>query len=220
MEFAKAKKGLKKIYIAQIFAIIASVLSGGAAVFIKFFLNSYTVDDSSAMLVFGFAGFICSFIMILMMIFCIFLGLFGYLQAAGDEEQFKKAMICTVVSGALTIIGAVFKLPNGLISTTLTSAGVIFELFMMVFAVSGLMNIAEKFDRTDIVESGDRLLKVLTVIYIISALNTLVIRIFQLSVHSQTAAFIVGAVDMVLSVLRCVVFMAYLRKISRVLNGE
>ena len=84
-------------------------------------------------------------------------------------------------------------------------------MFEIVFAIAGLINISESLDRADFSERGDRLLKIMVFTYIITALNALIIRIFELSAEARIVSMFVNAADLVLIITRYVFYLRYLK---------
>ena len=142
-------------------------------------------------------------------IYCIF-NFIGFYQASKDEAEFKKAMICAIIVGVFSLIGFVFQIPNGTVYTIFSAASTIFEMFVMIFSISGLINICINQKRTDLAQKGDKLLKFLVITYIISSIDALVIRIFELSTHAKIISVIVGIIDFVLTVVQFVLYIRYL----------
>lgn len=217
MKYLNAEKGIKKVYISQIFAIIAAGLSSCSELLLDAFNNNLT-ELLTRHLGVVFAGFALSIILIALIVAFNIIGFLGYCQASKDEPQFKKSMLCVAASGVLTLIGVFFKLPNGMLHSIFSNAGTIVEMFVVIFAVSGLMELCGKCSRDDLSDTGDRMLKILVVTYIISSVNALIIRTFELSAQAKIISVIFGAVDLILIVLRYTMYLRYLRGVSKMLG--
>ena len=218
MKYFNAKKGLKKVYISQVFAIIAAVLSSLTVLFIGLFKIGFADSVAASVLEFAVLTFAFGLSMIIMVILTNLFGIIGYFQAAKDEPEFRKAMLCMIASGALVIIGSVFQLPNGTLYTIFTSAGTIVEMFVMVFSISGIIKISDSFENTKMSGRGDFLLKVLVATYIISSIDTLIVRIFELSDQAKIVSVILDVIDLALIVLRYVLYLRYLRAAMRMIT--
>ena len=90
----------------------------------------------------------------------------------------------------------------------------------MVFAIAGLVNLSESQGWSDLSEKGDRLLKLLAVTYIISAVNALIIRIFELSAESKMISFIINVIDSCLIIIRYILYLRYLKGNILMLNNN
>ena len=223
MGYTNALKGIKKIFVAQIIAIIVTLLTAGTTLLFnvtkEFFDNEATILSSP----FGVAGVSLSFVSVIMMGLMTVFGIIGSFQASRNEPEFKKSLMCCVAVGVLSFIGSFFQIPNGTLYTIFVSAGMIVEMFVMIFAISGIINLAVNCERADVAEKGDRVMRILVGIYLISAIDTLIFRIFALSDHSQIVSLIVGAVDLILNVVQYIVYLKYLKQafiMLQSLDGE
>lgn len=218
MGFPSAKKGIKKMIIAEILAIVSSVIATGAELLLYLategILDLNYISETPLLLVGLFLGLSLPFIIIVSSLIVIV----GCFQASKDESEFKKAMLCMIASSTMTLIGLIFQIPNGMLYTVFTSSGMILEFFVMVFAVSGIINLSEKCERSELVRSGDVLLYILTASYLINAVNRLIIRIFELSEQSRIVAVVFGAIELILSILQHFLFLQYLAKSRKMLT--
>lgn len=212
MKYLNAEKGIKKVYISQLFAIAAAALSCCSELLFDAFDNNLT-ELLTRHLGAVFAGVAFSAILIVSIIVFNIIGFLGYWQASKDEPIFRKSMLCVAASGALTVIGVFFKIPNGMLHTIFSNAGTIVEMFVVIFAVSGLIELCSNCGCDDLSGTGDKMLKILVATYIVSSVNALIIRIFELSAQAQIISVIVGAIDLVLIVLRYAIYLRYLRRV-------
>ena len=118
------------------------------------------------------------------------------------------------------MIGPLLKVPNGMISTIFNSAGTIFDMFVVIYATSGLINLSEKYERSDLAKKGETILRFFVVTYIISALSAIAIRISELSSHLQFVLVIAGFIGFVLSITQTIVYMKYLSQSKKMLENS
>lgn len=219
MKYLNAQKGIKKIYASGIFAVCAAVISTGITLLLDILsrvfegLSEFVSSDWGIICL-----FLCYSVSFVFMTLTAVLGCVGYYQASKDEPEFKKAMMCTLAVGALTVIGSVFQIPNSTLYTTLYAAAMIVEMFVMVFAVTGQMHLAERCERSDMASKGDVLLKIIVALYIITALNTICIRLFGLDNHTKMIAYITSALDLGLNIVQYVIFLKYLKQTQGMLK--
>lgn len=219
MKYPNAKKGIKKVYIAQIFALSATLFSSASWLLISFSVDF--IDDISFLLSpLGGANILLAFLSSSLLIITAVLSFLGYFQASKDEREFKRSMICILLFGVFTVIGSMFKVPNGMISTILNSAGTIFEMFVMIYATSGIINLSEKCERPDLAKKGEVILRFFVISYIIYALTTIAIRIFELSTHLRFVLVIAGAISFILSIIQIIVYMKYLSLTKKMLENS
>ena len=223
MHFSHARKGVNKIIIAQVFAILATVLASGVGLILpvaeRLTDNKDVLNTLLFMISVAMSGITATIVLVLMAVF----SFFGYGQAAKDEAAFKKSMICALMGSTLTISGFFVQIPNDLLSTLLTSAGTVVEMFMLVYAVSGVMNLAVHCGQLSVTDGGRFMLRLLVVTYLITSVNTLIIRIFELSEHAWIVSIVIGAINSVLELLRYAFYLRYLRQCAAMLaayDGE
>ena len=219
MDYLYIEKGIKKVYISQIFAIIAALLTGCTELVTSVYKNiikGSSEKDSWIMILSLAVGVV----LLAAVITSNLIGMIGYYQASKDDPLFKKSMYCALTSCILTVVGELLQIPNGMLYTVFTASAMIVEMFVMVFAIAGLVNLSESQGWSDLSEKGDRLLKLLAVTYIISAVNALIIRIFELSAESKMISFIINVIDSCLIIIRYILYLRYLKGNILMLNNN
>ena len=220
MSFPHAEKGIKTLIVAEVFAIVSAVLFGIPSVLLNVFtmlrLDLDAIKESALwIVVYAFSSLISVAAMVVMLI----LSLIGYYQASKDEKEFKKAMFCALVYAGLTLFGSFFYITNSTITTIFNAAGSIFEMFVLVYAVTAMNSLAEQCERPDMLKRGKSLLIFILITYIVAALNAIVIRIFELSDKSIVVAIVVGVIDLILNVTQLLLYLRYLKKTAKMLAG-
>ena len=219
MDYLSIEKGIKKVYISQIFAIIAALLIGCTELVTSVYKNiikGSSEKDSWIMILSLAVGVV----LLAAVITSNLIGMIGYYQASMYDPLFKKSMYCALTSCILTVVGELLQIPNGMLYTVFTASAMIVEMFVMVFAIAGLVNLSESQGWSDLSEKGDRLLKLLAVTYIISAVNALIIRIFELSAESKMISFIINVIDSCLIIIRYILYLRYLKGNILMLNNN
>ena len=219
MQYLHAEKGIKKIYISQIIAVIALLLVSCSTLFVKLFIYaSLDADEviSNILLLLVGGGF--ELLAVIAFVLMVIYGMLGYWNASKDDSEFRRAMICVLVSGVLAIIGSLFQLPSPMLHTMFSAASMVLELFIVVYAISGIINLAQGCEHSEMADEGDRLLKIMVFTYIISAIDKLIIRIFELSDQAKIISGIMGVLDLIVSLLQYVLILRYLRKTENMLK--
>lgn len=219
MEYHNTEKGIKKVYISQIFAIIAALLIGCTELVTSVYKNIIKGSSEKDSWII-FLSLAVGVVLLAAVITSNLIGMIGYYQASKDDLFFKKSMYCALTSCILTVVGELLQIPNGMLYTVFTASAMIVEMFVMIFAIAGLVNLYESQGRSDLSEKGDRLLKLLAVTYIISAVNALIIRIFELSAESKMISFIINVIDSCLIVIRYILYLKYLKSTILLLNNN
>lgn len=211
MKYTNAEKGIKKVFVSQIFAIIAAVLNSATSLFVGMLKVVFTGALALSTLELMILSVSFGIALLMMVILSTVMGIVGYYQAGKDEGDFVKSMLCLIANGVLIIIGQSFQIPNGTLYTILITAGTIVEMFVIVFSISGVIKISDSLECSEMSDRGSKLLTILTITFIISAINALIIRIFELSEQAKIVSVIIDMVDLALIVLRYVLYLRYLR---------
>lgn len=218
-QFIHVQKGIKKIMIAQIVAIVSTVFSSVLSFLLLLLgINVSSAEYSGPELIWITIYAVLGFCSVVAIVVTMIISIWGFLQASKDEPEFKKAMICTAVSGTVLVFGSVFHIPNGAIYTILTSVASIVEMFVAIFGLSGMIIIADRCERSDVKASGNFWMKIMVLTYFIISINALVIRIFELSSQARMISAIFGVFDLVLSASQYIIFWMYSRKVLHMLK--
>ncbi|MBR1482505.1 MAG: hypothetical protein IJ598_05995 [Ruminococcus sp.] len=220
MNFPNATKGINKIFVSEIISAIATLL--GFIMNYSFSINTYffETDPVSFNPASGILSLVSGTLFFVMMILSVIFGLIGYIRASKDEADFRKAMFCTGAMVVLTLIASFVRIPSQTMYTIFNSAATIVEMFAMIFAISALINLAEASSRHDMVDLGNRVMRILFISYVAAAFNILIIRTFERSSKAQVVALVVAVIDIVIALLQHLLFLYYLSKTKKMLNGS
>lgn len=220
MKYLNAEKGIKKIYISQFLYILTAVLVSITSLFSLFFKSVLTISELDELLGLILVSVFFAFALTIALIGSAILGIIGYFQAARDEPEFRKPMICTFAFGITALASSFLQIPNDTLHTIFDSASTIIEMFVIIFALSGIIRLSVSCDRSDMADRGGSLMKIMVITYIISAMDALTIRIFELSQHAKIVSLIIGAIDLALIVTRYVLYLRYLRYSAKMLTDH
>ena len=123
MMFPKAKKGVTKIFIAEICSLIAAVVSGIVSVLvakaggIENFSFEGNMNSSSQIVL------ICSIAAAALLLLSGLFKIIGYIQAAGDEEYFTRAIIYAVISIVLYVTAGFLQNKTGAVMEWIYTIG-------------------------------------------------------------------------------------------------
>ena len=147
MEFENARKGIKRIYIAEIFALLASII-GAAAGVIQELLKNGTIPangtinlDTSSPVMLGIAAAV-----LVLGLASLILHLTGISKASKDEPKFKRAMLWIVIGIVLSSLSSSLHLEEP-VSTGVKMAGDLSSLLVKCFIIGGVMSVAEQMNR-------------------------------------------------------------------------
>lgn len=217
MTFPNAYKGVKKIHLGQILAIIAGIamLAAVLIVAIKGGENAEEISEellgpvAILMLVSGILAIIGMIITIV-----------GLVNGKIDEPAFMTALIMVLLSIILSAIDSFYLNEKYATASKFVSAAQsVLQLASTVFVIKGIMNLAGKLDRPDMVEKGKKTMSVILVVSIIAIICELLTGFFSLG---ETLANIVAVVEICASVLALVyliIYIIYLGKAKKMLEA-
>ena len=149
MNFPNAANGVKKIFASEVMILFAAIFSLITALmtftaFVAASNNSVMggIAAGSGVAIFGFAslilfvaGYITNFI--------------GIKKASADEEDFKKAFYALVI-GLVAVIISVLLSENKMLSSACDIINNVAQLFVTVYVIQGIRNIAVKIGDSEV----------------------------------------------------------------------
>ena len=216
MKYKHAEKGIMLILVSEIFYLIGSLPEITGSLFWSISTSvqdgiNVRIDTSVGLIsiLFGLAA------LVIMIVTAVF-GIIGYINAARDEKGFRNAAICALASGVLYVAEASAQPVSSTLNTMISASGTIVEMFVMVFAMMGLYNLAENCGRQDLTSRGIMLLRAVIIAYVVSSLNAIIIRVFELSSSAKIVALITGGLDYILGVACHILYIIYLLKTRKI----
>ncbi|MBQ6152613.1 MAG: hypothetical protein IJJ15_02570 [Ruminococcus sp.] len=221
MRFLYAAKGVKKIFSAEILSLIAK-LAGGVVMALVIILgisaNTENYESAGVTLI---VMAICAIAALVLMIVGGIMNIVGYIQAAVDEPGFSRAVVCTIFSIIFYALGTLFQGLDGALSWVSSGSLVvsqILRLMVTIFAIGGLMNLSEKYNREDMVNKGRNILRVLCAIYAVSCVAIIMKEMFVDDATNMILVTILAISVVVLILIEYILYLSYLSKVKKVLN--
>lgn len=225
MMFPKAKKGVTKIFIAEICSLIAAVVSGIVSVLvtkaggIENFSFEGNMNSSSQIVL------ICSIAAAALLLLSGLFKIIGYIQAAGDEEYFTRAIIYAVISIVLYVTAGFLQNKTGAVMewiyTIVIAVAELMQLLVMTSTINGLAELSYQCRRDDLVARGNTIIKIIGTVYTLNISLIIVSRIFKIFMQESildTITLIVTAIILILTVIAYILYLGYLGKVSSMLR--
>lgn len=217
MRFPNAFNGVKKIYTAEILAVIAAAALLIVAL-LGFGLKDIDVENIDAaqagsvggILILTLAAGVISIVSLIMMIV-------GLNQAKLDEPAFRTALILSVVSLVLAVVGTFVESSNEVAGSFISVATSVLSLASTIFVVKGIINLAEQLTRGDMVERGNTLIKIIIGVNIIGIVTGLIGAIIKVEENS-TMVVILSLVSTIASIAALVIYLVYLSHAKKMLQ--
>ena len=213
MKFPNAEKGIGKIFIAEILALIGTICVAAAAIFATLAIGT----TSGTMLILAGAFAI---IMVIVMLISYIINIVGIAQASKDEDGFKTALYLTIFGIISTVVTGIL---SGVFPDSNFVSGIkdilpdIINLFIMICIVLGIRSMAAQLNDSAMERKGDNIIKVLFSVEVI----ILVARVIALIIRNNigaTIAVIVLCIAGVLNIVLYVLYLAYLSKAKKMLK--
>lgn len=219
MTFPNALTGVKKLYTAQILALIAVIallLVSLLGLGVKETVNVEEIDAATAVtgggiLLLALAAGIISIIALIM-------NIVGLKHAKLDEGAFRTALILTIVGLAVSVVSTAVESSNAVVSSFISIAANVLSLAASIFVIKGIVNLAAQLDREDMVEKGNSLLKIIVCLNVVSIAASIVSSSMTVQTESN-ASLIIAIVASVVSIVSCIVFLSYLSKAKKMLEA-
>ena len=161
MKFPHAYKGVKLIFVAEIIAIVVSVLALISSIFVS--IGSAAAASATLILVSGIVGIVVFVIQLV-----------GLFQGARESREFRIALWITLIGIIASLVSAILqsieatKGLSPILFAVLTTVAAVADLLVVIFVLFGISTLAESLGDGEMSERGRRLAMYVIVIYIIS----------------------------------------------------
>lgn len=219
MKFNDAYKGIGYLFTAGILNLIASVFNTIVLLFLYLQANKivdedFGLGDGSGVLFSGgilLAGVVVSGLEIAAYI----MQTIGSSKASKDEKSFKVVLYMIAAGVVITIVSAFFS-DNHAVSGMTSALEDFISLFVTIYILQGIINLANKMDDAAMASQGARLYRTLISVYafIIS------VRMFTMAFSGtgfQVTASILTIIAGILSVFQYVLYIRYLASAKKML---
>lgn len=213
MKFPNALSGVKKIFLAELLAMIGTVLMFVALIMgVIVGLKQDLVGLGGATIVAIIAG--------VLLVISYILNIVGVSKASKDEPAFKTAIY-------VIVFGIVYSIITTTFSSVVEKSGLqefssliqdLINLVTMLFIVTGIRNLAEKLGDRAMNAKGERIMKIAYVMEIIIFV-TRAVSMFAFSNNDVvgTAVVIAAVVAAILNIVIYILYLLYLGKAKKML---
>ena len=214
MRFPNALKGVSKLFIAEILQLIGVVVG---IVAIVVMLGAYTADPQGLVEGIAVAGGISAIVALVsgvIVIIAFILNLVGLVQAQKDDNGFRNALICTLVALAVSIVGSCFQTINPALAGWMEFVATILELVIFEYVVVGIMSLAGQIGDQKMVEYGNRMRTIISVLFFI------ILIIQFVGIINPVFAGTLSIVEAILELILYIAYIIYLAKAKKMLANS
>ena len=202
MRFPNALEGVKKIYKAEIIALIGAVVG-----FVAALLSLIGMQSG------GLGGMAVAGVLIIAMSVLFIIGfimnIVGLNKAKPDEENFKYALYMVLIGIILSIVVGATK-EGTLIHTLGESISKICNLLVNYLVATALMNLAEKLGDTAVAQKAKSVRTLLTIVWVIA----LVLQVLG-DAFTSKAGIIAFVLTLIASIIEIIAYIVYLGLLSK-----
>ena len=209
MQFPNALEGVKKIYKAEIIALIGGIVGFVAAILALVGAKSGSVGGLAGggfLIIAASVLFIIAFIM----------NIVGLNKAKPDEENFKNALNMVLVGIVLSIVVGATK-EGTLIHTLGESLSNICNLLVNYLVATALLNLANRLGDAAVAQKAKTVRTLLTVVWIIALVLQVIGNTF--TAKAGTIAFILVLIASVIEIIAYIIYLVLLGKARRMLEA-
>lgn len=221
MTYPNAAKGVKKLFNAEILYLISALLLGASAVTVAAVSGMSGSENDAAFGVLSLVSLLLILGTLVVLLIAGIINIVGYVQASKDEKGFGKALLCTVASLVLSFSSTMLLKETGLLgwlSTGLSVGSELLRLLSFAFAVFALMRLSEACGRTDMVERGRTILRILIAVNFLSLLVLVINEMLLSNLFNASLALVCSVLSALLAVVQIVLFIRYLAKAAKMLR--
>ncbi len=223
MTFPNAAKGLKKIYSAEILALVAALCSGIILIVTAFTVAS--AEDGSVagaltgVAIIGLFGLGALVLLILALIF----NLIGISSAkkdeTGDQKGFATAFICIICSLIAGVVAGFFTTSIPALATGLTTASKLLDLIATYYVLYGIADFADKLGDSDLAAKSRGMAVKLCVLYCVSIIANAVTS-FLSGKLGTIVALLLALVVLLFSVVYYIMYLRTLKTAKEVFASK
>lgn len=216
--FPNAAKGVKKIFSAEILALIGTVLVGIATT-IYLAVGEKRLEENTALATVVLIGLLAGSALMLIGLIIKIIGVF---QTSKDEPAFKGVFYVALFDIAVTIVASIFS-KNNFLNSVANGVSTIAEVVTTVLIILGICHMADILGRKDMLQRGGKILRIVVWLAGLSILLRF-ISIFLPKNYDDANDFAkvivlsLMTLSVILSIVEYVLYIIFLSKAKKMLN--
>lgn len=223
MTFPRARKGVRKIFAAELITLFVGLATGFLSIFFESEIRLLPqaiegLTKGGSLEMNGWIVLIIAGVAVVLSLFAALINLIGYIQASRDETSFLGALIFMLLNAVLSGFATYFQQSNEVFAGAFTISASIAELFMIILTVKGLVNLSYNLNSRKMVSRGNVLLRLIAVICLLSVVAEIVVFLFRLNVFVTSLLFAVLITNLVLSLVYYIIYLIYLSSCCAMLS--
>ena len=209
MNYDNAKKGIGRIYTAEILEILATIVAIVAVVLMT--VLGAILKDGESVNVTDVISVISLVVSGVIAIVAFFLTLTGINTASKDEESFKTALIMLFVQFGAYVLSTVFTNKGGL-SSILEAVSNIAELLVVYYIIHGCINIAVKKGNKDVETAGNNAIRIYMIVWVVGIVVNFLAGMINKGGAMSVVVAILSVGALILAIIGYIIYLKVLRK--------
>ena len=209
MRFPNALEGVKKIYKAEIIALVAAIIGVVAGIIAVVGVASGTTGGAVGA---AGAGLLLIAVAVLLVIAFI-MNILGLNKAKPDEANFKNALYCVFIGIIASIVLGAAK-DGSFLKSLGDTVSKIASFLTTYYVCTALINLAEQLGNSEMVERGNKTRKLLMTVWVIGIVVSVLGVIFK-GVGGNAIVVVAALLALAASVIEIIAYILYLKLLSK-----
>ena len=220
MRYPLAFGGVKKLFTSEILTLIAAVCTLVGAVAAVLTLSALQNASEGGVRGGAFVTLLLGVGAAVLLLIAYIMKLIGLKKAAMDEAKFKQAFILAIIALILSAAASILNslnIGNGIVDNIVRVFAIVADIFITIYVIQGIQNLAFKLDDQEVNATGSKLLIIIVVFYILALIATLIPIFFGANDATAVITGIIEIIGSVLNLIAAIVFIVYLGKAKTML---
>ena len=210
MKFPNAANGVKKLFTAQVLSLIAAIATIIGLALLIITAASAEANVEGGAIAAGLGTIVLMGAASVLILIAAIMSLVGLIQSAKDEGAFKTALILIISSLIAAVVGGIFY-QNATVQSICQIVQNLMSIFVTVFVIKGITNIAAKIGNDEVAQQGKSLLTIIVVFYALSLIANILVLVFG-GMFASVLGGVLAVVALVLNIIAYIVYLSLLSK--------
>ena len=210
MKFQNAATGVKRIFTAEILKLIAAIVTVVGIVMTIVTVAAANANSQGGTIAAGVGTVLLIAAASILALIGGIMALVGIINASKDEGAFKTALILIIISLIAAVVGGIFY-KNATVQSICQIVQNLMSIFVTVFVIKGITNLAVKIGNDEVAQQGKSLLTIIVVFYALSLIANILVLVFG-GMFASVLGGVLAVVALVLNIIAYIVYLSLLSK--------
>ena len=210
MKFQNAATGVKRIFTAEILKLIAALVTVIGIVMTIVTVAAANANSQGGTIAAGVGTVLLIAAASILALIGGIMALVGIINASKDEGAFKTALILIIISLIAAVVAGIFY-QNATVQSICQIVQNLMSIFVTVFVIKGITNLAVKIGNDEVAQQGKSLLTIIVVFYALSLIANILVLVFG-GMFASVLGGVLAVVALVLNIIAYIVYLSLLSK--------